>query len=59
MASAISASKNSWITSRTIGRKNSSSSPMIALISLRVLLVFFWIMVRYLVWLFITPNCLP
>jgi hypothetical protein len=36
-----------WMTARTIGRKNSPSSAIIALISLAVLLLSFRVMVRY------------
>ena len=56
MASAISASKNSWITVRTIGRRKSPSSAIIALISLIVLLLSFRVMVRYSVGCFSLPT---
>jgi hypothetical protein len=39
--------------------RESPSSAIIALISFTVLLLSLWVMVRYLVRLFFTPNCLP
>ena len=48
--------RNSSITVRTIGRRKSPSSPIIALISLVVLLLFFRVMVRYSVGCFLLPT---
>jgi hypothetical protein len=52
----VSASMISCITVRTIGRRKSPSSAIIALISLVVLLLSFRVMVRYLSWLFSIPT---
>src|SRR4029077_4199105 len=56
IASVISASRNSSITVRTIGRRKSPSSAIIALISLVVLLLFFRVMVRYSVGSYLLPT---
>jgi hypothetical protein len=44
------------MTSRTIGRRNSAAFPIITVISLTALLLSFRAMVRYSVWLFLTPT---
>src|SRR4029077_5945938 len=56
IASVISASRNSSITVRTIGRRKSPSSAIIALISLVVLLLFFRVMVRYSLGCYLLPT---
>src|SRR4029077_15482484 len=56
IASVISPSRNSSITVRTIGRRKSPSSAIIALISLVVLLLFFRVMVRYSVGCYLLPT---